>query len=59
MSVFVPVSVCAVVGFEKRVFHEHWTIAPFAYDMDEAVIWEEFFRRKLERESMTVHHDKV
>eukprot|EP01033_Poteriospumella_lacustris_P009934 gene9934-7112_t len=49
----------SATGFERRVFHEHWTIAPFAYDMEEAVIWEEFFRRKLERESMTVHHDKV
>lgn len=47
------------VGFEKRTFTERWAIAPFAYDMEESIIWDEFFRRKLERESMTVHHDKA
>lgn len=48
----------SATGFEKRTFTERWAIAPFAYDMEESIIWDEFFRRKLERESMTVHHDK-
>lgn len=32
-----------------------WMHNPRAFDIAEPLIWQEFYRRKLERESMTVH----